>query len=326
MKNQIFISCVLLFPFVLSAQTVAYYHFDGTNGAVTGAILDSGPNGFDGVTEGAAAYASGPAGTCIDLTGDNNYVSVPGASGVALTNSWTVEMLFRVNVPYVTYGSDPAVLINKLNTPYAGDFLDSFSLQLGSVGIIYAQIGFGNITGEEFDSGSSGNYSDGQWHHVALVYAMDEASGTNTAFLYADYALVASISGAFPAIDWEGYPINVGAGNYPNDDPTSGFRRNLDGQVDEVRISSVALTPDQFVKVPAGQNAPLAIQGQAGGVLLSWMSATNETYQLQARIDLSVGSWANLGGAVAGTGAKMSVSDAYVEGRGERFYQLLVSP
>jgi hypothetical protein len=326
MNKPIFICCVLLLPSILTAQTVAYYHFDGTNGAAADTILDSGPNGFDGSTVGTAVYAPGPAGTCLDLTGDYNFVTIPGTTNLALTNSWTVEMLFRVNVPYVADGSDPAALINKINTPDSGDFLDSFCLQLGSAGVIAAQIGFGNLNGDYFDSGSSGNYSDGNWHHVALVYSMDAASGTNTALLYADYALVNSISGTFPAIDWENYPINIGAGNYPNNYAYGEFRRNLDGQVDEVRISSVALTPDQFVSIPGGRNAPLAIQGQVGGVLLSWTSATNEACQLQARTDLSAGSWVNLGGPIIGTGSMQTMSDAYVEGRAQRFYQLLVSP
>jgi hypothetical protein len=325
MKPEILICCVVLLPSMLTAQTVVYYHFDGTNGEAAGTIVDSGPNGLDGSVAGTATYASGPVGSCLDLTGDLNYVTIPGTSGLALSNSWTVEMLFRINVPYVTYGSDPATLVNKLNTPYAGNFLDSFSLQLGSAGVINAQIGFGNLNGQ-FLASAAGNYSDGQWHHVALVYDMDAATGTNTLSLYADYTLEASVSAAFPPIDWENYPINIGAGNYPNNDPNSGYRRNLDGQVDEFRISNVALTPDQFVSVSGGRPAPLAIQAGTGGVALSWGSISNETYQLQARTDLSIGSWLNFGGPIVGTGEKVTVPDAYVAGRTQRFYQLLMSP
>ena len=225
-------------------------------------------------------------GSCLDLTGDLNYVTIPGTTNLALTNSWTVEMFFRVNVPYVTYGSDPAALINKLNTPFAGDFLDSFHLQIGSVGGMSAQIGFGNLAGQYLDTGSTGNYSDGQWHHVALVYDMDQDTGTNTISIYMDYALASAVSGAFPPIDWENFPINIGAGNYPDEQDTSPYRRNFDGQVDEVRISNAALTPAQFVTIPRGRNAPLSIEAQANGVLLSWGSVTNETYQLQTRNDI----------------------------------------
>lgn len=76
MKTAILISCVVLLPSMLTAQTIAYYHFDGTNGEAAGIIVDSGPNGLDGSIAGTAAYAPGPIGSCLDLTGDLNYVTI----------------------------------------------------------------------------------------------------------------------------------------------------------------------------------------------------------------------------------------------------------
>jgi len=229
-----------------------------------------------------------------------------------------------MNVPYVVDGADPACLINKLNTPYSGDFLDSFCLQLGSAGVISAQMGYGNLNGQYLDTGSAKNFSDGNWHHVALVYKVNPGSGTNTLSIYGDYALISSVSAAFPAVGWSAnYPVNIGAGNYPDNESTSGFRRNMDGQVDEVRISDVALAPGEFV----GQQSPITIKGTPAGYLFSWPSVTNQMYQVQTRDDLGPGgSWVNSGGPIAGTGSDLAWSNSPAAGEPQKFYQILVSP
>lgn len=316
----------LFYQFALSGQTVAFYHFDNTNGATASTIPDSGPLGLNGSTVGTAHYAQGVIGTCLDLSGDFNYVTIPQSSSLVLSNSWTVELFFRANSPYTVYGSDPSCVINKLNTSTSGNFLDSFHLQIGTSGIMNGQIGFGNETGVNLVTGSQQNLFDGQWHHVALVYKVGEGTSTNTVSIYVDYAPASSMSGVFPPIAWQNFPINIGAGNYPNEQDTGPFRRNFDGQVDEVRISSAALDPSQFVSLPPGHGAPLTIQQQTGGVLLSWGSVSTETYQLQTRPDLTLGAWSNLRGPRTGTGSRMSLADPFVVGRTQSFYQLLVSP
>jgi hypothetical protein len=316
----------LFSEFANSAQTVAFYHFDNTNGEIASTIVDSGPLGLNGSMVGTAHYAPGVLGGCIDLSGDFNYVTIPQSSSLVFSNSWTVELFFRANSPYTVYGSDPSCVINKLNTSASGNFLDSFHLQIGSAGIIYGQIGFGNETGVNLITGSQQNLSDGQWHHVGLVYKVGESTPTNTISLYVDYARASSVSGIFPPIVWQNFPIDIGAGNYPNEQDKGPFRRNFDGQVDEVRISSAALTPSEFVSLPPGHYTPLTIQQKTGGVLLSWGSLSPETYQLQTRSDLTLGTWSNLQGPQTGTGSRMSLPDPFVVGRTQSFYQLLVSP
>jgi hypothetical protein len=60
-------------------------------------------------------------------------------------------------------------------------------------------------------------------------------------------------------------------------------------------------------------------------VEICWASDIGRTYQVQWSTTASGGSWSNLGGAVAGTGAEICVCDS-TRGGTERFYRIQVNP
>jgi hypothetical protein len=68
-------TAILAFVFVcgaVTAQTIAYYHFDGTTGLSATSLIDSGPSNLTGTVQGSAVFAPGVLGNCLDLSGDSN--------------------------------------------------------------------------------------------------------------------------------------------------------------------------------------------------------------------------------------------------------------
>jgi hypothetical protein len=308
----------------VSGQTLAYYHFDGSAGSPASILTDSGPAHLDGTNQGIATYSSGVLSNCLNLSGDLNYGSLPNSPTLTLTNDWTIEFFFKANQPYTTYGSDPSTMLNKLHTPSTGDYLDSFGVDFYANGGVAGRISFAVGNGVTIFSAASLNYGDGLWHHLALTYSHQGSNSTLT--LYLDYAVSASSSGAFPPIAWGSFPVSVGAGNFPAGQDTSPYRRNFDGQIDELRFSSVALAPDQFITLPAGRYPQDSISGVGNGTRLSILSRSNHVYQVQYRDDVLKGLWTNTGALLPGTGNQLSVTNAFAPGVNRRFFRVVESP
>jgi hypothetical protein len=304
--------------------TVASYHFNA--GQPDGVGADSSPNQLNGSIIGTVGAAPGVHAEAIDLSGDFNYVSVPASLLLVLPNSWTVELFFKAKQPYTTYGSDPSFLIVKHHTTSSGSFLSSFGISLSADGRVYGETASAIGVGTFLDSGAGASYTDGQWHHVALVYNANAATGDKSFALYVDHVQRALAHGAFAPTAWANRPLYIGAGNFPGGDGTGPFRRNFDGLIDEVRISNVALDPSNFVPIRAGTFGLLAIEKVGDAVQVSWPSATNKAYQLQYRSDFTVGAWSNLGGPTSGTGSDLRVTDPLFPDRASRYYQVIQSP
>ena len=95
--------------------------------------------------------------------------------------------------------------------------------------------------------------NDGNWHHVAYVY--DKAQGK--AFIYVDYEQkfsVATQSGnanedvhynTGADVEWKGA---LYIGGYPFNNSGNGYRK-FNGNIDEVRISDEALSPEKFLRL-----------------------------------------------------------------------------
>ncbi len=304
-----------------TAQTIAFYHFDGTAGLSASALIDSGPSNLTGSVQGSAVFAPGVLGNCLDLSGDLNYGQIPNSANLILTNDWTVEFFFKANQPIHIYGYAPA-MVNKLFTSNPGDFLSSYVCLLTDLGQVVGHICFSESYGIDLVSPASLNFADGNWHHFALTCKIGQ---TNTLFsLFADYSLVASASNSFPPIAWANYPVYVGAGNFPGGQDNGPYRRNFDGQIDELRFSSTALQPSQFVGAPY-TNVTTAITAISGAVKLSGPTQTNHTYQLQSRTDLVSGNWTNLFGILPGNGSPFYVTNAFMPGVNQQFFRLLMS-
>lgn len=124
--------------------------------------------------------------------------------------------------------------------PLGGSFVsESFALCMLSNGKLFARLRTGVKTYQS-DTGGAGTrtINNNAWHHVALTY---DAS-TGTLKVYVDYQ--------------EDFTITGPVGNVKYDDGDSlwigGYRyegRKLDGRIDEVRLSNVALGPESFLRL-----------------------------------------------------------------------------
>jgi len=305
----------------VTAQTIAYYHFDGVASSNATTLTDSGPSNLNGTVQGPAVFAPGVLGNCLDLSGDSNYGQIPNSANLTLTNDWTIEFFFKANLPFHVYGYPPA-LVTKLFTPNAGNYLSSYVCFMTESGQVVSQISFSESSGIYLISPSQVNIADGNWHHVALTCKIGQTSTTYS--LFVDYSLVASASDAFPPIAWANYPVYVGAGNFPNGQDNGPYRRNFDGQIDELRFSSIAMQPSQFIAAPS-TNATATITAIPGAAKLSGPTEINHIYQLQSRTDLGSGNWTNLYGILPGDGSPFYVTNAFMPGVTQQFFRVLTS-
>ena len=253
----------LLSALPASAQTVAWYRFnDGSNGQTVSTITDSGPNGLNGVSAGTT-----------DLTYTNNVPSSPNAGSGALNASdsfnfarvdhhvamevqgdLTVEIFFFMNPGY-TYSGDGIAdeLVVKQNNSGFGDFLSAWVLYVVPVGgqnRLSTELGYAGGAGTRMTQ-SSGSITTGVWHHAAMVLDRDFSGNLDSYSIYLDGVQVAQTLADLPDLDYGNTPLYIGAGNYGADPNGVGiYRRNFDGLIDEVRISSAALSPSQFLNAP----------------------------------------------------------------------------
>ena len=70
---------------------------------------------------------------------------------------------------------------------------------------------------------------------------------------------------------------------------------------------------------------PMVVTIKVASVQLSWLSATNITYQPQWASSLSPTNWVNLGSTVSGTGAILYLTDSTLDGI-RKFYRVVVVP
>jgi hypothetical protein len=251
---------------------------------------------------------------------------VPHSPLLVVTKDFTVEMFFRPNQPYATYGSDPSSLIAKHHTASVGNFLSSFSFEYFASGKLSALVSYPGTSSGLYAGPSPATYAAGRWHHVALVFQYDSPPGNNSLRLYIDYQLAAGTSGPKADIAWGNFPMAIGAGNYPGGQDSGQFRRNFDGRIDEVRISDTALLPSEFLTMPLGEFQPLTATKVAEGVEVSWSSTVDGLYQLQATPDLTPTAWLNFGAPLEGTGGLLKYVEADASQGDRRYFRVATQP
>ncbi|MDA3924266.1 MAG: LamG domain-containing protein [Kiritimatiellae bacterium] len=112
--------------------------------------------------------------------------------------------------------------------------------------------------------------SDGNWHHVALVYN----SVSSNVLMYVDYKQKVNRTLATPPLDYDSSDLLIGHNT------SSG---TFDGWIDEVRISDAALNEDQFLMVepidPSGTLGYWDLDSDITGVAASTItSRVNAAY------------------------------------------------
>lgn len=246
--------------------TVAHYQFEGgPDGAAIGSFVDSGPNALNGSVNGSMSHSSSVAGVgqaatgslSADSRGDLNYGSVAHDPLFDLNGDFTVELFFRADIPYDNYGSPThSTLLVKQHTNVPGNFMGSWLIGYNHGSFLATgEIGFGSQTGILL-SGTT-TLTAGSWHHVALVMDRDFSGSMDMLSLYVNGSLETSQQGIWPAIASGNHPLYVGAGNF-----ATGFERNFDGWMDEVRISDASLASSEFLNaVPEPSMVFLAVPG-----------------------------------------------------------------
>ena len=140
------------------------------------------------------------------------------------TGDFTIEMFFKTNSS-VQY----AQLIGNESPDYPNP---GFSLLINNSTASGGQIAFYN-TGL-IASTPSGDYSDDQWHHIAIV----NSGGSVSMYIDGDRKATGALSATMNGVDvWIGRNNTFGP-------------RNVVGYIDEVRVTTVARYSGQTISVP----------------------------------------------------------------------------
>jgi hypothetical protein len=154
----------------------------------------------------------------------SNYVSLPNDLVSTYENAETIEAWFQTTTDGVILGyqtTDPSQYPANGYVP---------ALYVGTDGRLYGEVWSGSIN----QVASNGQVNDGHWHHAALV--SDSQDGTES--LYLDGRFVMSVSGS--AQDFGGRFDQIGTGQTGSWPATNGGWYGFNGQIDDVRIWSVA--------------------------------------------------------------------------------------
>lgn len=232
------------------AGTVAYYHFEGTAGAVAsgnGTIIDSSGNGLNATPVNGPAYSNNvpvnpvplnglPDGTSLNFDGTSQRVFIPDSPAFQLTKSMTLEAYIYAE-PTLT-GSDEKIIFRGDNTlgfdPY------SFGTSSGGNILVFDVTNQSNQVAQ-----LTATIPLNQWIHVAGT--LDDVTGLMG--LYVNGKLLASQTTPIRSYGL----MTGGAPGLGIAGAQSGFwypQPLFHGMIDEVRISNVALLPSQFLDAP----------------------------------------------------------------------------
>ncbi len=209
------------------ANTVGLWHLDeGTDDACnagTNDACDASGTGNHGDEVGTTTPGlQGKLGKARDFDGSNDYINAGNDTSLDISDGITVDAWFNTN------SSSTEILAFK-GEGSASNHNRNFYIFLQADGDIYSDIGDGANEATAISSGV--DYSDGNWHHVALT-----EDGTNIK-LYVDGQLAASSSSS-----------SVGSTSNTNDAYigylSSGYE--FDGLIDEFRISNTARTASEI--------------------------------------------------------------------------------
>lgn len=235
---------------------VAYYPLDETSGTL---VRDESSNANNGTVGGDSYWTTGKVNGALDVSdAANGVVTIPdnsdlpsGASAAMTVELWANQSVAAVDKAMVTHWDYTG------GTSISG----SWALQTSrtdSSELIFFVANFGADPGENYVETTSGAWSSGGWHHVAVTYDGSLAAA-NRVKIYVDGILEASsvtgtISGTL--LDASS-PLKIG--------DFLGLNREFNGGLDEVKVYNRALSADEikasFDAGTAGQTAGLSFSG-----------------------------------------------------------------
>ncbi len=261
---------VLLVP--ASADTTAYYRFEeGSDSAAVTSATDS-VNGNNLSPVGSPTYSSNVSGSTVPQTGASNTLSATlgGTSYLKDPNPTTslfgTEAFLNFTIEgFVNFGSTlegVETIVGKTESAAGAEgFRDGFYLNKffgGEFRLEVATVGGNYLVLDSIAAGLTAQTNT--WYHVAAVG--DSVAGTLT--LYVDGVAVSSLTG-FDGLYVADPSVNstwlLGASSILD----GSIVDQLNGNLDEVRFSNVALDPSQFLNaVPEPSSIALLVAAALG--------------------------------------------------------------
>jgi len=227
------------------ADVIGYWRFeggiDGSTAAGADTILDSASTNH-GTPFGDPVFTSDVPTSSIPLTGDTNSLSLD-FDGTGDTVLIGTDAALNSAAPFTVefwMNSSDASSGQKLLVDKSHGFGDStgWFFQTGGIG----QIGFGFGNGGAFPgTGSTTNFFDGNWHHIAGTY-----DGSTIELFVDGISQGTEMAGTYVSNTRD---IRIGSARNNG--------RFFNGQIDEVRISDSVLSPSQFLSVPEPSSASI---------------------------------------------------------------------
>ena len=182
-------------------------------------------DGNDGTLVNGATFAAGKVEQAFDFDGVNDYMVVPDAANLDITQVVTMEAWVKLD----NYPSEWSTIVMKGNTSSGR----AYGMWVRSTGDIL--ISYYNGAWYHLYPGGQG-FTTGAWHHVAGV--IDTVN--NYRAIYIDGVRVASSSAAIPSMPANGYSLYIGSrtGTWPTN-----------GRIDEATIYNRALTATEIQAV-----------------------------------------------------------------------------
>jgi hypothetical protein len=225
-------------PYTVDDSTIVLMHLDGDlanqsdsteDGTGFGNLSHGESTGLDGLGLGQQLLLDN------DQRADSSYVSVPHASALSLSGSYTVEGWVRVDAFAEDHRQNPVALSKPFNTTGFTDF-PNYDLRL---------LNNGTVTNRAWQisdiSSETGLVQEGEWYHVAYIKDADKEILTQ---------LVHNTDRELVSFEFVGVSGNAGTNGTNlfmgvsapdnNEGPDDDAINYLDGALDEIRISDGA--------------------------------------------------------------------------------------
>ena len=288
--------CGTAFKINSSGSLTTLHQFNGTDGSLPeGTLLQGGDGNFYGTTS----------------TGGTN--AIAHGTVFRMTPSGTVTLLH-------SFGSDGNTPIGGVIQGTNGSFYGTTQL---APSIVYQITSAGTFTAlHQF------NGADGFVVQAGLVQGSDgNLYGTTVgggSFAQGTVYQITS-SGTFTSL----FSFSGGNGSGPYGSPVQGYDGNFYGTTYQGGASNAGIVFQLSVPLSPPANQVSGINVVGTNVVISVPSVAGETYQLQSRISLTAGNWANVAGAsnTNSIGGLLTLTDVgNASSSSQLFYRIAITP
>ncbi|MBN2325761.1 MAG: LamG domain-containing protein [Candidatus Omnitrophica bacterium] len=219
----------------VNGEVVAYFKFDNIKGSLFTDDTGKGLVGTLGLPTniGEPEIITGPSGADTDKA-----ILMSGDGGMAVDDTALFALEIYYSLTLEGWFKAPEYTVN-FDTPFI-NYVDSYQLGIATDGTLYY-----NLPGiENINSGVLFPFDD-EWHHIAIVDDVD----ANTLTLYIDGDVAFTRDGS-PGLNFGTNLLLIGRNDLTPNAAT------FQGAMDRLRISAVALSPDELDSDPAAVKEP----------------------------------------------------------------------